>query len=425
MITGVAIESKPIYSRGMKRTAFPRALSVLAALASTAAVVSPAAEAPKITLEPIYEGVTVERPVALVIPDDGSQRRFLVEQTGKIKILPADESGTEATVFLDMTPVMGVEKDFEEGLLGLAFHPDYEENGRFYLTVSRQGPKRLTLAEYTVSKDDPAVADPASERILMEVQQPEWNHNSGNIFFGPHDGMLYFCVGDGGRRNGVHLLSQKLTSWSGKVLRLDVDERTGSRPYGIPADNPFVKTPNAAPEIWAYGFRNPWGVTIDPESGIFYLADVGQDLYEEINVVEKGGNYGWNFREGANVFPGQAALMAALGQKNADPPKDVVLIDPIHEYTRTDGISITGGFVYRGEAIPALQGHFVYGDWRFGNLWALRYDPADKSVVNHLIEKPADVANPTTQPTGFYPDEKGEVLVLDWRGAIHRIVPAP
>jgi len=348
---------------------------------------------------------------------------FLVEQTGKIRLLPAEESATEAALFLDMSGLMGVEKDFEEGLLGLAFHPNFRENGLFYLTFSRQGPKRLVLAEYRVAATDPNLADPASERVILEVQQPEWNHNSGNVFFGPNDGMLYLCVGDGGMKNGVHLLSQKLTSWSGKVLRIDVDTRTASLPYGIPADNPFVETPNAAPEIWAYGFRNPWGAAIDPESGLFYLADVGQDLYEEINLVEKGGNYGWNYREAAHDFPGRGPLMAALGQK-ADPPKDAVFIDPIHAYSRADGLSITGGFVYRGKAIPGLQGHFVYGDWRFGNLWALRYDAAGKAVANHLIEKPADLANPTTQPTGFFPDREGEVLVLDWRGAIHRIVPA-
>jgi len=408
----------------MKRTALTPVLIILAALASAAGSATSAAEAPKIKLEPVYKGITVEKPVCLQIPNDGTGRRFLVEQTGKIRILPADEAGTEAALFLDMTKSIGVEKDFEEGLLGLAFHPDYKENGRFYLTFSRQGPKRLVLAEYTISKSDPNAADPASERVLLEVQQPEWNHNSGNIFFGPKDGMLYLCVGDGGMKNGVHMLSQKLTSWSGKVLRLDVDGRTASLPYGIPADNPFVQTPSAAPEIWAYGFRNPWGAAIDPETGLFYLADVGQDLYEEINLVEKGGNYGWNYREAAHDFPGREPLMAALGQK-ADPPKDAVFIDPIHEYNRADGLSITGGFVYRGSAIPALRGHFVYGDWRFGNLWALAYDAAGKTVVNHLIDKPADVANPTTQPTGFFPDEKGEVLVLDWRGAIHRIVPAP
>jgi glucose/arabinose dehydrogenase len=405
----------------MKRIALTPVLTILASLASAA---SYSAEAPKIRLEPVYKGLTIEKPVSLQIPDDGTGRRFLVEQTGKIRILPADETATEAALFLDMTKSIGVEKDFEEGLLGLAFHPDYKENGRFFLTFSRQGPKRLVLAEYAVSKTDSNAADPASERVLLEVQQPEWNHNSGNLFFGPKDGMLYLCVGDGGMKNGVHMLSQKLTSWSGKVLRLDIDSRTASLPYGIPSDNPFVQTPNAAPEIWAYGFRNPWGAAIDPESGLFYLADVGQDLYEEINLVEKGGNYGWNYREAAHDFAGREPLMAALGQK-ADPPKDVVFIDPIHEYNRADGLSITGGFVYRGKAIPALQGHFIYGDWRFGNLWAMQYDAVGKSVVNHLIDKPVDLANPTTQPTGFFPDDRGEALVLDWRGAIHRIVPAP
>lgn len=404
----------------MKRTVLTPVLAVLAVL-----VIAPAvhAQAPKIKLAPVYKGLTIEKPISVQIPNDGTKRRFLVEQTGKIKILPADEAGTEAPVFLDMTASIGVEKDFEEGLLGLAFHPQYKENGRFYITFSRQGPKRLVLAEFTVSKADSGLADPSSERVLLEVQQPEWNHNSGNVFFGPKDGMLYLCVGDGGMKNGVHMLSQKLTSWSGKVLRLDVDSRTGSRPYGIPSDNPFLQTPNAAPEIWAYGFRNPWGAAIDPETGLFYLADVGQDLYEEVNLVEKGGNYGWNFREAGHDFPGREPLMAALGQK-PDAPKDAVFIDPIHEYNRADGLSITGGFVYHGKAIPSLKGHFLYGDWRFGNLWALTCDPSTRAVVNHLIEKPADVANPASQPTGFFPDENGEALVLDWRGAIHRIVAA-
>lgn len=384
-----------------------------------------AADAPKVRFEKIYAGLAVERPVSVQIPDDGTRRRFLVEQTGRIKLLPADESATEAKVFLDLTGSIGVEKDFEEGLLGLAFHPKFKENGRFYLTFSRQGPKRLVLAEYTVSKADPDSADPASERILLEVQQPEWNHNSGNLLFDPKTGFLFLCVGDGGMKNGVHLLSQKLTSWCGKVLRLDVDSRSGSRPYGIPADNPFVGTPHAAPEIWAHGLRNPWGAAIDPESGLFYLADVGQDLYEEINLIEKGGNYGWNYREATHDFPGRETLLAALGQqKQVAPPADAVLIDPIHEYNRADGLSITGGFVYRGQAIPALQGCFLYGDWRFGNYWALQYDATAKQVVaNHVLEKPADPANPTAQATGIYPDENGEPLVLDWRGAIFRLVP--
>lgn len=383
-------------------------------------------DAPKTRLEKIYANLEVQRPVSVQIPADGTNRRFLVEQTGKIRILPSDEASGTAKVFLDMTTSMAVEKDFEEGLLGLAFHPKFKENGRFFITFSRQGPKRLVLAEYKVSKNDPDAADPASERVLLEVQEPEWNHNSGNLFFGPKDGLLYLCSGDGGMKNGVHLLAQKLTSWCGKVLRIDVDGNSAGRPYGIPADNPFVATPNAAPEIWAYGLRNPWGASIDPETGLFYLADVGQDLYEEVNLIEKGGNYGWNYKEATHTFPGRETLLAALGQqKQVDPPADAVLLDPIHEYNRVEGLSITGGYVYRGKAIPALQGCFLYGDWRFGNLWALHYDPQQKKVVaNHVIDKPADPANPTVQPTGIYPDENGEALFLDWRGAIFRLVPA-
>lgn len=402
-----------------------RSIPIFALLVSLIAGPLTAADSPKVKLEKIYANLGVERPISLQIAPDGSKRRFLVEQTGKIKLLPADESASSAKVFLDMSSSMSVEKDFEEGLLGLAFHPQFKDNGKFYLTFSRQGPKRLVLAEFQVSKSDPDVGDPESERVLLEIQEPEWNHNSGNLFFGPKDGMLYLCAGDGGVKNGVHLLSQKLTSWCGKVLRIDVDGRTGSRAYGIPGDNPFIDTPNAAPEIWAYGLRNPWGAAIDSETGLLYLADVGQDLYEEINLIEKGGNYGWNYKEATHSFPGREPLLAALGQQNqVPPPADAVLIDPIHEYNRADGLSITGGFVYRGKAIPGLRGCFLYGDWRFGNLWALQYDAGQKkSVANHVVEKPADPANPTVQPTGIYPDENGEALYLDWRGAIFRLVP--
>lgn len=396
----------------------------LSLLILTVFVIPVSAEVPAVSLQPIYKNLEIERPISVQIPDDDSERRFLIEQTGKIKLLPADETAGEASLFLDLALSIGVEKDFEEGLLGLAFHPDYRENGKFYVTFSRQGPKRLVLAEFTASEADPDVADPASERVLLEVQQPEWNHNSGNVFFGPSDGMLYLCVGDGGMKNGVFMLSQKLTRWNGKVLRIDVDSRTASLPYGIPSDNPFVNESSACPEIYAYGLRNPWGAAIDPETGLFYLADVGQDLWEEINLIESGGNYGWEIREATQKFHPRDAMLAALGKK-PKPAEETGFIEPIHEYSRADGLSITGGYVYHGEAIPSLQGHFLYGDWRFGNLWALKYsDEGKKVVANHQIEKPADLKNPTVQPTGFYPDENGEALVLDWRGGIFRMVPA-
>ncbi len=379
------------------------------------------AEDVKVKLTPIYSNLKIERPISLIIPEDGTNRRFLVEQKGKIKILPADENASEAKVFLDMAEHMGVEKDFEEGLLGLAFHPEYKKNGKFYLTFSRQGPKRLVISEFTVSKDDADKGDISSEKTLIEVQQPEWNHNSGNILFDPKDGLLYICVGDGGLKNGVFMLPQKLTRWNGKVLRIDVNSKTGNLPYGIPADNPFAEDPLACPEIYAFGLRNPWGASIDAKTGDFYLADVGQDLWEEINIIEKGGNYGWEFREGKHEFAQRAAYMEVLGKK-PDVPKNLNFIDPIHEYSRAEGLSITGGFVYRGDKVKDLAGHYIYGDWRLGNLWALRYDSGKKSLArNVVLHKPKDPKDPTVQPAGFYPDENGEVIILGWRGKMFRI----
>ena len=375
--------------------------------------------APEIKLVPAYKNVEVERPVSVQVPDDGTGRHFLVEQTGKIKILPSQPDSSEAIVFMDMTDAIGVEKDFEEGLLGLVFHPEFKGNGKFYLAFSRQGPKRLTVAEYTVS-DNSNQGDPGTERVLLEVQQPEWNHNSGNLMFGP-DGMLYICVGDGGLKNGVFMLSQKLTRWNGKVLRIDVDSRTDGLEYGIPDGNPFADDPVACPEIWAYGLRNPWGGAFDTETGLFYLADVGQNLWEEINIIERGGNYGWDYREGTQRFATRDGFMEWLGKK-PDQPKNLKVIDPIHEYSRADGLSITGGYVYRGSKIPELDGHFIYGDWKFGNIWALNYDTAKKQVTaDHHLDKPDDLKNPTAQPSGIYPDVDGEPLVLDWRGAIFRM----
>lgn len=381
-----------------------------------------AEEALPMALKPAYPNLAVERPVALLVPPDGTQRRFLVEQTGSIKILPADEDAAEAALFLDLRDRMQVDKDFEEGLLGMAFHPGYAENGRFYLYYSKQGPKRSVLSEFQVADGAPGSADPASERVLMEIIQPEWNHNSGNLLFGP-EGYLYVCVGDGGLKNGVFMLSQKLSHFNGKILRIDVDGRSPGLEYGIPGDNPFVGEPHACEEIWALGLRNPWGAAIDPETGLFWVADVGQDLYEEINLIVKGGNYGWEYREGLHEFAARGLLMDALGMSGRkDPPRGVEFIDPIHEYPHGDGLSITGGFVYRGSELPALAGKYLYGDWKYGTIWALEYDAeAAKTKANHALHKADNPAEPTVQPTGFYPDENGEPFVLCWQGKLMRL----
>jgi quinoprotein glucose dehydrogenase len=381
-----------------------------------------AVAAPQVKIQQVYESLAVERPVAVVIAPDGTKRQFLVEQTGKVKVMPAEGKGGESKVFLDFSDRNMAEKDFEEGLLGLAFHPRFKENGKFYVSYSQQGPKRTLISELQVSKSDADAADLSSERILMEIQQPEWNHNSGNLLFGPQDGFLYICVGDGGFKNGIFMLPQKLTRWNGKVLRIDVDGKSAGREYGIPRDNPFIDDPNACPEIYAFGFRNPWGAWIDPDTGLFWLADVGQDLWEEIDLVEKGGNYGWEYREGKHDFVFRKALMELLRSK-ADPPRGTEFLDPIHEYSHADGLSITGGFVYRGKKIPALQGYYIYGDWKYGTVWGLKIDEKTKQVIeNVVLFKAKDNAEEKFNWTAFGEDNDGEILMLSWGGRIFRMV---
>lgn len=392
-------------------------ITSLVTLFAVFSLVAPS-DAADVKFTQIYPNLEFSRPLALIVPPDGSGRRFLVEQTGLIRMLPSDESTSDTDVFADFTNHMSVEKDFEEGLLGLAFHPKFADNGKFYVSYSAQGPKRLVLSEFSVG--DNGKANLKSERILMKIQQPEWNHNSGNIVFGPKDGFLYLSVGDGGLRDGVHLLAQRLQAWNGKVLRIDVDSKSPGREYGIPEDNPFIDNPIASPEIYALGLRNPWGSWIDPETGLFWLADVGQDFHEEVNLIERGGNYGWNYREAMHEFAGRAPLMQTLKRKDKGIEK-LQFIDPIHEYPRTDGISITGGFVYRGK-IDALKNHYIYGDWGTGRIWGLEYDTAAKKVSENIaLRTPEQVAEGLIKPTGIYPDENGEAIILGWQGKLYRI----
>lgn len=388
---------------------------LILALAGGLAAAEAAAEA-TIRLQPVWEKAELPRPVALVIPPDGSQRLFLVQQRGQIQILPQDRASAQPSLFLDISGRDLEENEFEEGLLGLAFHPKFAENRRFFIYYTKQNPKRSVLSEMKVSAEDPQRADVKSERVLLEIPQPFWNHNSGNLLFGP-DGMLYIAVGDGGKRDDVARLAQNLFILNGSILRIDVDRKDGDREYGIPQDNPFVRTEGARPEIWAYGLRNPWGIWIDEPTGLFWCADVGQDLWEEIDLIEKGGNYGWSYREGLHEFP----------PRKDQPPADLRLIDPVHEYPRSDGISITGGFVYRGKRLPDLQGWYVYGDWGSGRIWALSYDPATRRVTeNRLLLAPQGVVDATkvVKPTAFAPDENGEILILNWNGGLVEVHPA-
>jgi glucose/arabinose dehydrogenase len=316
------------------------------------------------------------RPLVLTHAGDGTNRVFVATQQGVIHVFPNDQSAQQTTVFLDHRPktVDFKEKEFEEGLLGLAFHPKYKENGQFFIYyTTNDAPHVSVISRFRVSANDPNKADPKSEEEIMRIPQPFWNHNGGTLVFGP-DGYLYIGMGDGGSANDPMKNGQNLQTLLGKILRIDVDHKDQDKNYAIPPDNPFVNHAGVRPEIWAYGIRNIWRMAFDPQTGNLWAADVGQDLWEEIDIIQKGGNYGWSLREGLHPF----------GPSGSGPRPE--LVEPIFEYHHNVGKSITGGLVYRGTRLPALTGHYLYADFVSGLIWALKYDEATGRVTaNHPI----------------------------------------
>lgn len=341
-------------------------------------------------LQLVAEGLT--SPVALIPVPDGSGRLFVADQIGLIRVLTADGE-LRPDPFLDLRPRMVtlMEGFDERGFLGLAFHPNYAENGRFFVYYSaplRPGAPAdwdhtSHLSQFNVSADDPNVADPGSEQILLQVDQPQFNHDAGQITFGP-DGYLYVALGDGGNANDVgpgHVADWYATNAGGNgqdteqnllgtILRIDVDRQgADGRAYTIPEDNPFVGVPGMedVAETWAYGFRNPFRISFDMGGNHdLFAGDVGQDLWEEVSIVTKGGNYGWNVKEGSHCFstgnPGQSLDDCPATTADGQP-----LIDPVIEYANAKnggiGLSVIGGFVYRGNAMPQFQGQYLFGDW--------------------------------------------------------------
>lgn len=334
-------------------------------------------------------------------------RSAIVEQRGTIQLLSANFTADGTLLDISAQTL----NSGEQGLLGLAFDPNFASNGFIYVDYvsdktggrcAQAADARCTrISRFTANKDGSGnilfttVAN-NSEKVLLEISQPYTNHKGGMLAFGP-DNYLYIGMGDGGSGGDPLGNAQNLGVLLGKILRIDPN---GADPYAVPADNPFVATNGAAPEIWAYGLRNPWRFSFDRQSGKLWAGDVGQDAYEEIDIITGGGNYGWNAREGKHVYNSSVAAPNA--------------IEPVSEYDHTQGEAITGGYVYRGAAIPALNGYYIYGDYVSGALWALN----TTTLSNQLL------GNTGRSISSFGEDASGELYLLDYAsGSILRIAP--
>ncbi|MEX2542306.1 MAG: PQQ-dependent sugar dehydrogenase [Trueperaceae bacterium] len=351
---------------------------------------------PDPVLEEIASGL--QSPTAIVDAGDDSGRLFVLEQPGRIRIIADGQLLPEP--FLDLSG--SISDGGERGLLGLAFHPDYAGNGRFFVDYTDPN-GHTVVARYSVSADDPNRADSESAAEVLRVEQPYANHNGGQLGFGP-DGYLYVSLGDGGAGGDPHDHGQNPATLLGTLLRLDVD---AAEPYAVPADNPFVDNDDARPEIWAYGLRNPWRFSFDRETGDLWIADVGQNVWEEINLQAAGSgggeNYGWNVMEGAHCFePSEGCDREGL-------------VLPVIEYDHDQGCSVTGGYRYRGSALPGLAGVYVYADYCSGEIWGASPNDEGGWTSESLLQSGVRVS-------AFGEDESGELYLADHGGgAIYRL----
>ena len=396
--------------------------------------------APPIALVKVADGLV--DPIDVASPPDGSGRLFVCERHGMVRVVKDGKLLDKPALDIkDKT----LSSFLEEGLFGIEFHPKFKENGKLYISYSDLWFNGATLlTEYTISKKNPDRIDPESARVIMQIDFPYCNHHGGKMKFGP-DGYLYIGVGDGGWEGDVINAGQDLHTWLGKMLRIDVNTSTPDRAYGIPKDNPFITPkqqmtlfgitekqfsqihPLAKPEIWAYGIRNPWTFSFDRKTGDLYIADIGQNHWEEINFQpagSKGGeNYGWKFMCGSKTFP---------IEDDATNPRVGVL--PVAEYSHVDqGICVIGLGVYRGKDYPEMDGIYYTADWGSGKVWALKRDAAGKWQMQEML----DLDTPL-RPTSGGEDEAGNVYLThatanyggpvdpttSERGALWKLVPA-
>ncbi len=333
-----------------------------------------------------------EQPLFVTHAGDGSGRTFVVEKTGSIKLL-------DGTVFIDIADRITAD-GYEQGLLGLAFHPQFAENGYFFVYyTARDGTNTVSRFEATADRQE---GDPATELVLIEQEDPAANHNGGMLTFGP-DGMLYIGLGDGGGANDQFGNGQNGDTFLAKILRIDVN---GAEPYAVPQANPFVNDDQIRPETWAWGLRNPWRFSFDRATGDLYIGDVGQNQWEEINFQPAGStggeNYGWPIREAAHCFRTNDCDTATF-------------VDPIAEYSHQEGISVTGGYVYRGQQFPTLQGAYLFGDYGTGRIWASARDTGGAWTTTEMTRFDGQISS-------FGEDEAGELYLTDiGGGGVYRI----
>lgn len=349
-------------------------------------------------LQRVFAGLSFTRPILLTHAGDGSDRVFVVEQRGVISVFANQPDISSKTTFLDISARTN-DRPNEAGLLGVAFHPDYANNGKFYVYYTA-GNLISRFSEFRVSASDPDRADSANERVILEIDQPAGNHNGGAIAFG-FDGYLYIALGDGGGANDTYGNGQNPRTLLGAILRIDIDRQQNGRGYAVPSDNPFAGNSDGwREEIWAWGLRNPWRMSFDRQTGELWAADVGQGAWEEVNLIKKGGNYGWNIMEGFHCFRSSTCDQTGLEL-------------PVVEYDHGQGQSITGGYVYRGPRLARLAGVYLYGDYVSRRIWGLRYEDGQVIENSVLASSPSAIAS-------FGEDQAGEVYVVGHDGRIYR-----
>ncbi|WP_345244545.1 PQQ-dependent sugar dehydrogenase [Nibrella saemangeumensis] len=338
-----------------------------------------------------YPNLSFSQPVEYTHANDGSNRVFVVEQAGRIRVFDNTESAQSAGTYLDIRSK--VASGGEMGLLGLAFHPNFRQNGYFYVNYTKSNPRETVISRFKASSANASQVDAGSEVVLLTFPQPYSNHNGGKILFGP-DGHLYIATGDGGSGGDPQNNGQTRNTLLGKILRIDVNS-TEKGNYGIPADNPFKGNRDGVrEEIYAYGLRNPWRISFDNQ-GRLWAGDVGQNELEEIDIIEKGGNYGWRLTEGRDCYN---------PKNNCDQGN---LVGPVWQYPHENGnVSVTGGVVYRGKAQPDLQNKYIYADYASGRVWALTYN-GTKATDNQVLVNRAGTIS------AFGEDANGEMYLLD------------